>query len=186
MCESPPHVAVEADAHPMGPQDEGFSSALAVSGMMTPTDKSGKLWCKPEVVQMREDDASEEQSQNEDDRRSVFDRAKGVIGSARRQVSRSVDVVTGEDIRRFDEFTDATTRAVVGVHQDLSELREEFGRTHRAVDDIHERQEHLTERLDQLEQLVGRRTSPLPWFIVAGVSAVAILLSILAVLLSVL
>ena len=93
----------------MGPQDEGFSSALAVSGMMTPTDKSGKLWCKPEVVQMREDDASEEQSQNEDDRRSVFDRAKGVIGSARRQVSRSVDVVTGEDIRRFDEFTDATT-----------------------------------------------------------------------------
>ena len=109
---------------------------------------------------MREDDASEEQSQNEDDRRSVFDRAKGVIGSARRQVSRSVDVVTGEDIRRFDEFTDATTRAVVGVHQDLSELREEFGRTHRAVDDIHERQEHLTERLDQLEQSVGAILKP--------------------------
>ena len=133
---------------------------------------------------MLEDDASEEQSQNEDERRGVLVRAKGVIDSARRQVSRSVDVVTGEDIRRFDEFTDATTRAVVGVHQDLSELREEVDRTHRAVSDFHERQEHLTERLDQLEQAVGRCPSPLPRIVVAGVSAAAMLLSLLAVLLS--
>ena len=134
---------------------------------------------------MREDNANEEQSENEGERRGVFDRARGVIGSARRQVSRSVDVVTGEDIRRFDEFTDATTRAVVGVHQDLSELREEVDRKHRVVDDIHERQEQLTERLDQLEQVVGRRTSPLPWIVVAGVSAAAMLLSVFAFLLSV-
>ena len=171
--------------NPLRSQDWDFSSALAVSSMMTPADKLGRLCCKPEVVKMRNDDVNEEQSQSEDERRGVLDRARGVIGSARRQVSRSVDVVTGEDIRRFDEFTDATTRAVVGVHQDLSELREEVDRKHRMANDIHERQEHLTERLDQLEQVVGRRTNPLPWIVVAGVSAVALLLSIFAVLLSV-
>ena len=135
---------------------------------------------------MREDDASEGQSQGEGERRGVFDRAKGVIGSARRQVSRSADVMTGADIRRFDEFTDATTRAVVGVHQDLTELREEVDRKHRVVDNIQVRQEDLTERIDRLEQAVNRRTLLFPWIFAASASSVALLLSIFAVLLSVL
>ena len=69
---------------------------------------------------MKENDGAE-RTEREDERRGIVDRAKGVIGSAREQVSRSADVMTGADIRRFDEFTDATTRAVVGIHQDLSE-----------------------------------------------------------------
>ena len=113
--------------------------------------------------------------------RAGSDRARGVIGSARQQVSRSVDVMTGADIRRFDEFTNATTRAVVGVHQDLSELREQVVRTHRVVDEI---QERLTERLDRLEQSVGRRTSRTPWIVAVGAAAAALLLSIVAVLMS--
>ena len=89
--------------------------------------------------------------------------------------------MTGADIRRFDEFTNATTRAVVGVHQDLSELREQVVRTHRVVDEI---QERLTERLDRLEQSVGRRTSRTPWIVAVGAAAAALLLSIVAVLMS--
>ena len=135
---------------------------------------------------MREDDASEGQSQGEGEGRGVFDRAKGVIGSARRQVSRSADIMTGADIRRFDEFTDATTRAVVGVHQDLTELREEVDRKHRVVDSVQERQEELTERIDRLEQAVNHRTLLFPWMFAASASSVALLLSIFAVLLSVL
>ena len=134
---------------------------------------------------MHENDDSKEQDESEGTRRGMFDRARGVIDSAQQQVSRSVDVMTGADIRRFDEFTDATTRAVVGVHQDLSELREEVVRTHRLVGDIQERQEHLTERLDQLEQSVSRRTSQTPWIVAVGAAAVALLLSIVAVLISV-
>ncbi len=134
---------------------------------------------------MQENDDGEKQTESEGGNRGMFDRAKGVIGSAQQQVSRSVEVMTGADIRRFDEFTDATTRAVVGVHQDLSELREQVVRTHRVMDDIQERQARLTERLDQLEQSVGRRTSLTPWIVAVGAAAVALLLSIVAVLMSV-
>ena len=55
-------------------------------------------------------------------RPGVFDRVRGVVGAAQRQASRSAEVLSGSDIRRFDEFTDATTRAVVGVHRDQGEF----------------------------------------------------------------
>ena len=128
---------------------------------------------------MKENDGAE-RTEREDERRGIVDRAKGVIGSAREQVSRSADVMTGADIRRFDEFTDATTRAVVGIHQDLSELREQFARTQDAVEDVRERQKALAEWLDQLEQSDGRHANPTPWIVAVGVAAVALLLSITA------
>ena len=59
-----------------------------------------------------------------------------------RRASQSIDVMTGADIRRFDEFTDATTRVVVGLHQDLSELREQVARHQRVLDD--DRRTNLT------------------------------------------
>ena len=118
---------------------------------------------------MQENDAAEEQTKSEGGRRGMLDRARGVVGSAQQKVSRSVDVMTGADIRRFDEFTDATTRAVVGVHQDLSELREQV--------------ERLTERIDQLEQSIRRRTSLTPWIV--GAAAIALVLSIIAVMMNV-
>lgn len=134
---------------------------------------------------MLENDDGEEPAESEGERRDMSSRAKDVIKSARQQVSQSIDVMTGADIRRFDEFTDATTRAVVGVHQDLSEVREQAARTHCVVDDIQEREQRLTERLEQLEQSVRSRTSLLPWIVAVGAAAVALVLSVFAVLMSV-
>ena len=128
---------------------------------------------------MKENDGAE-QTEREGERRGIADGAKGVIGSARQQVSRSVDVMTGADIRRFDEFTDATTRAVVGVHQDLSELRQQVARTQGVADDVQERQKRLNERLDQLEQSAGRHANLTPWIVAVGAATVALLLSIAA------
>ena len=128
---------------------------------------------------MKENDGGE-QTESEGERRGMVDRAKGVIGSVRQRVSRSADVMTGADIRRFDEFTDATTRAVVGVHQDLSELREQVARTQGVVDDIQERQERQAERLNQLEQSDVRHANLTPWIVAVGVAAVSLLLSIVA------
>ena len=131
---------------------------------------------------MKENDGGE-QTESEGERRGMVDRAKGAIGSVRQRVSRSADVMTGADIRRFDEFTDATTRAVVGVHQDLSHLREQVARTQGVVDDIQERQERqerLAERLNQLGQSDGRHASLTPWIVAVGVAAVSLLLSIVA------
>ena len=118
---------------------------------------------------MQENDAGEEQSESKGGRRGILGRVGGLVGSAKQKASRSVDVMTGADIRRFDEFTDATTRAVVGVHQDVSELKKQV--------------ERLTERIDQLEQSIRRRTSLIPW--IGGAAVVALLLSIVAVLMSV-
>ena len=128
---------------------------------------------------MKENDGAE-QPEREGERRGIVDRTKGVIGSARQQVSRSADVMTGADIRRFDEFTDATTRAVIGVHQDLSELRQQVARTQGVADDIQEGQKRLNERLDQLELSAGRRANLALWIVAVGAAAVALLLSIVA------
>ena len=59
-----------------------------------------------------EDANAEEQTESEGGRRGFLDRAKGFAHSAKQKVSRSVEAMTGTDIRRFDEFTDATTTAV--------------------------------------------------------------------------
>ena len=74
-----------------------------------------------------------------------------------------MDVMTGADIRRFDEFTDATTKVVIGLHQDLSELREQVTRQQRVLDD-------------------DRRTNLTRAIILGGTAAVALLLSIVALL----
>ena len=110
---------------------------------------------------MKEMDRTRERNEGEGESQDTVGRVKDAIASAQRKASRSIDVMTGADIRHFDEFTDATTRVVVGLHQDLSELREQVSRQQRALDD-------------------GRRTSLTPLIIVGGIAAVALLLSIVA------
>lgn len=132
---------------------------------------------------MKEDDGVE-QTEREGEQRGIVDRAKGVIGSARQQVSRSADVMTGADIRRFGEFTDATTRAVVGIHQDLSDLRQQVAQTQGVADEVQERQKHLSERIDQLEQSAGHHANLTLWIVAIGAVAVALLLSIVALAMS--
>ena len=110
---------------------------------------------------MQETDALEQQSEDERDSGGVLDRARGVAGAAKQQISRSAEVLSGADIRKFDDFTDATTRAVVGVHRDQAELRElqtklaeQIERTNQAVDSVRQRQAKLSERLEDLGQSV--------------------------------
>ena len=63
------------------------------------------------------------------------DRAGREIGQASRStgqaLQRSSEVLTGADIRRFDEFTEAVTRVAVGLHHDQAEASQ------RLVDDHH-------------------------------------------------
>ena len=112
---------------------------------------------------MKEMDRTGERIEGEGESQDPVGRVKDAIVSARQKVSRSMDVMTGEDIRRFDEFTDATTKVVVGLHQDLSELREQIARQQRVLDD-------------------DRRTNLTRAIVVGGTTAVALLLSIVALL----
>ena len=64
-------------------------------------------------------------------------------------------MLSGADIRRFEEFTDATTTAVIGVHRDQAELRERLA----AVE----------ERLEETRQgQAAVRESMTRWIIVFG------------------
>ena len=159
---------------------------------------------------MQENDDLEQHSEDEGGRGGVLDRARGVVGAAKQQVSRSADVLTGSDIRRFDEFTDAATRAVVGVHRDQAELREHLARTDQTLDQVGQQQAQLGEQLELLEQSIERvrqgqealsarveetahsHTAPeesgkavlVPWIVAVAVSGVALLLSIAAIVAS--
>ena len=91
----------------------------------------------------------------------VLGRIRGAFGAAGEGVVGAVDTVTGAGFReQFEDFTDAVTATVVGVHQDQAELRE---------------------RLSRLEQ-----RSPLSGWVVASgvVSVLALVASILALLMS--
>ena len=103
---------------------------------------------------MQENDDGEEQVEGKGGRPGVFDRARGAIGAAKRQASRSAEVLSGSDVRKFDDFTDATTRAVVGVHRDQAELRERLADTDRTVEGLRQEQLALTGRLETTEQSV--------------------------------
>lgn len=54
--------------------------------------------------------------------------AKGAAKATGRGSKRAGEVFTGTDIRRLDEFTDAITRIVVGLHQENADLKERVAR----------------------------------------------------------
>ena len=61
----------------------------------------------------------------EDTSRGIGDRIRGAARGARDRVTGAADTITGVQFRRqFEEFTDAVTRAVIGVHQDQSALKD--------------------------------------------------------------
>ena len=102
----------------------------------------------------------------------ILDRAKGAIGSVTQRARRSAEVISGADIRRFEEFTDATTTAVIGVHRDQAELRERLAVAEQSLEDLQQRQAKVAESLTR-------------WVIVFGtVAAVALLASIVAVVMA--
>ncbi len=153
---------------------------------------------------MQENDDGEDQVEGKGGRPGVFDRARGAIGSAKQQVSRSAEVLSGSDIRRFDDFTDAATRAVVGVHRDQAELREHLADMDRRVEELRQEQLSVAARLETTEQSVrdtrqqqsellqrvdefprSEAESLSPATIAFGImSAVALLLSIAAIVVS--
>ena len=153
---------------PFETKDEAFAEASATGR----SDVKGATCCLPEP--------------------GIVDRAKGVVGSAKERVRRSAEVLSGADIRRFEEFTDAVTTAVMGVHRDQVELRERTADAERLIDDLKSEQEALSSRLSRLERSAQTRlgnskfSSLSPWGIAFGaISAVALLLSVIAVVMAI-
>lgn len=120
----------------------------------------------------------EEEATEEKDSPGVLDRVGAAAGAARESVRRSAEVMTGSDIRRFEEFTEAATTAVIGVHQDQADLREQLARMEQSLHALE--QEHAILR-DDTKRVKQR---PSPWVVASGaLSIVALALSIIALLL---
>ena len=100
---------------------------------------------------MKKDHDVEEQVGDES-KPGIMDRVGALASSAKRQVSRSAEVMSGADIRRFEDFTEATTTAVVGVHRDQAELRKQLNQVKQSVNDV---QAEVRERLNHMEQSVN-------------------------------
>ncbi len=67
-------------------------------------------------------------------------------------IQRSGEVLAGADIRRFDEFTEAVTRVVVGLHHDQTDIGQRVSRLEQEASEIRQFQAQLIERLSHLEQ----------------------------------
>ena len=66
-------------------------------------------------------------------------------------VQRTGDVLTGADLRKFDDFTEAVTRVCVGLHRDNVELRSQLARLEHQLEESNLAQKDLAARLEALE-----------------------------------
>ena len=66
-------------------------------------------------------------------------------------VQRTGDVLTGADLRKFDEFTEAVTRVCVGLHRDNVELKSQVAQLEQQLEELNLAQKDLVARLESLE-----------------------------------
>lgn len=89
------------------------------------------------------------------------DRLRDAVGSVGETVTGTADTITGLQFRQqFEDFTDAVTTAVVGVHRDQGDLRERVDEleTARQADPTPQQVAELQARVDELE--AARQAEP--------------------------
>ncbi len=118
-----------------------------------------------------------EEENGDKDKPGILDRVGGMADAARQRVQRSAEVMTGGDIRKFEDFTEAATTAVIGVHQDQAELREQLAAKEQSIHALRQEQAALRDDLARVKH------GPSPWVVASGaVSIIALAVSILALL----
>ena len=65
---------------------------------------------------------------------------------------RTGEVLTGADLRKFDDFTEAVTRVCVGLHREKAELRGQLARLEDQLEESNQAQKDLAARLEALEE----------------------------------
>ena len=126
------------------------------------------------VERSDKEDKEKEEENGDKDKPSILDRVGDAAGAARQRVQRSAEVMTGADIRKFEDFTEAATTAIIGVHQDQAELREQLAAKGQSVHDLQQEQAKLRDDIARVKY-----TLVVTW---GAVSIVALALGILALL----
>ena len=106
------------------------------------------FWSNVKELAQEEVQRLNENVNTELERRGMSDTAD----AARQNLQRAGDVLTGADLRKFDEFTEAVTRVCVGLHRDNLELKEQVARLEQQLEESTLAQKDLAARLDVLEK----------------------------------
>ena len=77
------------------------------------------------------------------------------LDSARQTLRTSSEVLTGADIRQFDEFTDAVTRVVLGMHRDQADMAQRMTTIEQSIDEIRQTQAQLADRMASIERMLA-------------------------------
>ena len=77
------------------------------------------------------------------------------LDSARQTLQRSGEVLTGADIRQFDDFTDAVTRVVLGLHRDRDDMAQRLTQLEQSIEEVREIQTQLAEQLASIERMAA-------------------------------
>ncbi len=85
-------------------------------------------------------------------RKWVEERLEEVSEEVFERVTKTVDVLTGEDIRRFNEFVDATTTVVVGLHRDQEELSARLSSEANAVGELSKSSSTVQQAIAELRE----------------------------------
>lgn len=79
---------------------------------------------------------------------AASERAPGLVEG----VQRTGEVLTGADLRKFDDFNEAVTRVCVGLHRENVELRSQLERLEQQLEASNLAQKGLAARLEALEE----------------------------------
>ncbi len=75
----------------------------------------------------------------------------GDSGGLMGRVRGVLDTATGQDIRKFEEFVEASTTVLVGLHRDQTAQAEKQAQLENGIEDVRQSQEAIDARLAQLE-----------------------------------
>ena len=81
-------------------------------------------------------------------------RLRRAAGSAGKRVVGSAQAIAGADIRQFQDFADAATTVVVGVHRAQAEMNDRLASVEQSVADMRRSQAELVEGMSRLQQSV--------------------------------
>ncbi len=85
-------------------------------------------------------------------RPGIGDRLRETVRATGEGITGTADTITGVQFRRqFEDFTDAVTTTVVGVHRDQEKLQERTDKLESETIEVQRTQGELRERVDRLE-----------------------------------
>ncbi len=119
--------------------------------------KEGDMESRPEGNDLVDEAPKGDEAPEAEGRRGVMGRLRGALGSGGKSVVGTYDTVTGAKFQKqFNEFTDAVTTTVIGVHQSQEEQLKKLALLEERLNDAMEMRQELQALLERTTSLEER------------------------------